>query len=155
MTLKIHHLVAATDGKTCTQLTNIYAETYEQAMQEARLWHMKHFPYLPTLTVKAQPQGFQAGFLRLPGAIEETMKQRWCIKELLAEKGMSMKRLACLSGVSYRTVCRLCYNPFHAGEAVTIEKLAHVLAVPSAQLQTTVTLAVEKRLSNKEKVRNT
>ena len=39
MTLKIHHLVAATDDKTGTQLTNIYAETYEQAVQEAHVWH--------------------------------------------------------------------------------------------------------------------
>ena len=145
MTIKIHHLVVASDGKTCSQLTNIYAETYEQAMLEAQAWHADHFPKLPMLTVKAQPQGFQAGFLRLPGIIEETAMQRWCLKELLAEKGMSMKQVALLSGVSYRTVCRLCYEPLHVARVAIGEALALALGVAPAHLQTTIIVTTEPK----------
>ncbi len=62
------------------------------------------------------------------------MRARWRVKELLAEQGISMKYLAAQSGVSYRTICRLCHTPFHAGNAVTCEKLADALAVSLPQM---------------------
>ena len=142
MTIKIHHLVAASDGKSYTELTHIYAETYEQALQEAREWHTG-YAHLPFLTVRAQPQGFQAGFRLLPGRVEETMRLRWRVKELLLEHGISMKQLAAQSSVSYRTICRLCHTPFRAGNAATSEKLANALNVSPAQMTEMVAVVNE------------
>ncbi len=142
MTIKIHHLVAASDGKSYTELTHIYAETYEQALQEAREWHTG-YAHLPLLTVRAQPQGFQAGFRRLPGKVEETMQVRWRVKELLIEQGISMKQLAEQSQVSYRTICRLCHTPFHAENAATSEKLAVALGVSLAKMTEMVVVMTE------------
>lgn len=142
MTIKIHHLVVASDGKSYSQLTHVYAETYEQAVQEAREWH-KNYSHLPLLIVRAQPQGFQAGFRRLPGRIEETMMRRWRVKELLIEHGLSMKQLAEQSEVSYRTICRLCHTPFHTWNAALDEKLATALAVPLMQMTEMVAVTNE------------
>jgi len=142
MTRKIHHLVAASDGKYMTQLTNIYAETYEQALQEAQVWH-KDFSHLPILTVKAQPQGFQAGFCRLPGVVEETTVTRWRVKEVLAERGMSMKQAAAVADVSYSTVRRLCRSPLHVSTPSCVEKLAHALAIPLSHMSETVSVTTE------------
>jgi len=132
MTIKIHHLVAASNDKG-TQLTHIYTETYEQALEEAKIWH-KDFPEFPTLEVRTQPQGFQVNRTRLPGIIEETTAQKWCVEELLVEKGMSIRELAKTSGVAYSTIYALCQTPFRPGKAATIEKLAHAFAVPVARM---------------------
>ena len=137
MVRKIHHLVAASDGKSYTQLTNIYAETYEQALQEAQEWH-KDYQHLPILTVRAQPQGFQAGFRRLPGVVEETTVTRWRVKDVLTERGMSMKQAAMLTDISYSTIRRLCHPPFPSGMSSSLEKLAHALAIPVSQMSETV-----------------
>ena len=152
MTIKIHHLVAASDGKSYTELTHIYAETYEQALQEAREWH-KGYAHLPILTVRAQPQGFQAGFRRLPGRVEETMWLRWRVKELLIEQGISMKQLAEQSQVSYRTICRLCHTPFHLGNATTREKLAIALGVSPAQMTEMIAVTSEVAECSGERTR--
>ncbi len=66
---KIHHLVSASDGKTITQLTHIYAETFEEASRAARQWRNETYPDLWILSVRVQSQGFQAGFTRLPGTL--------------------------------------------------------------------------------------
>lgn len=71
MTRKLHYLVAATDDRTLTCLTNIYAATLEEAWQQAHIWHDDTCPELPSLSVRLQPQGFQAGFTRLPGWIDD------------------------------------------------------------------------------------
>jgi hypothetical protein len=71
MGVLVHHLISASDGKRITQLTHIYAETIEQATKEALQWRDETYPALPILHVRAQPEGFQAGFRRLPGKIEE------------------------------------------------------------------------------------
>ena len=139
MTTKIHHLVAASDGKSYTELTHIYAETYEQALQEAHEWHQS-YQHLPILTVRAQPQGFQAGFRRLPGVVEETQVTRWRIKDVLAEQGMSMKQAAARADLSYSTVRRLCSSSFHADTSASLEKLAHALAIPSSQMREIVSV---------------
>ncbi len=142
MTIKTHYLVAASDGKSFSQLTNVYAETDEQALQEAREWH-KGYAHLPILTVRAQPQGFQAGFRRLPGRVEEKMVMRWCIKERLEERGMSMKQLARLSGVSYKTIRRLCNESFYAGKPATIALVAQAFALPPSEMSELVCVATE------------
>ena len=142
MTQKIHHLVAASDGKRYTQLTSIYAETYEQALQEAQEWH-KDYQHLPLLTVKAQPQGLQAGFCRLPGVVEETMVTQWRVREVLKERGLSMKQAAVLADIPYSTVYAFCHPPFPSTLSPRLEKLAHALAVPLAQMSETVTVMTE------------
>ncbi len=70
MATKVHHLVSASDGKTITQLTHIYAETFEEASRAARKWRDETYPDLWILSVRVQSQGFQAGFTRLPGTLE-------------------------------------------------------------------------------------
>ena len=142
MTRKIHHLVAASDGKSYTQLTNVYAETYELALQEAQEWH-KDFSHLPILIVKAQPQGFQAGFCRLPGVVEETTVTRWRVKEVLAEQGMSMKRAAIVAAISYSTVRRLCHHSLPIGMSSSLGKLAQALAIPLSQMSETVSVVTD------------
>ena len=142
MTRKIHHLVAASDGMCYTQLTNIYAETYEQALQEAQEWH-KDYQHLPILTVRSQPQGFQAGFRRLPGVVEETMVTRWRVKDVLAEREMSMKQAATVADISYSTIRRLCHPSFPTGMLTSLEKLAYALAIPLSQMSETVSVTTE------------
>ena len=137
MTRKIHHLVAASDGKQYTQLTSVYAETYEQALHEAQDWH-KDYPHLPLLTVRAQPQGLQAGFCRLPGVVEETMVTRWRVKEVLKARGLSMKQAAVFANLPYSTIYAFCHPPFPSTLSSQLEQLAHVLAVPLAQMSETV-----------------
>lgn len=149
MTIKTHYLVAASDDKSYTQLTHVYAEKYEQALQEAREWH-KDYSHLPVLTVRAQPQGFQVDSRRLPGKVEEKMVMRWCIKELLEERGMSMKQLTRLSGVSYKTIRKLCNQPFHAGKPATIAMIAQAFALPSSQMSNMVCATFEVKTSRKQ-----
>ena len=71
MTRKIHHLVAATDNRTLTRLTNIYATTFEEAWCKAEQWQQEYCPELPSLSVTVQPQGFRTCFTCLPGFIDE------------------------------------------------------------------------------------
>ena len=71
MTVKQHYLAAATDGSTLTRLKNIYAATQEEAWHLASIWHEDPCPELPSLRLRHQPQGFQAGFTRLPGWIDD------------------------------------------------------------------------------------
>ena len=149
MTIKTHYLVVASGGKSFSQLTSVYAETNEQALQEAREWH-KGYAHLPVLSVRAQPQGFQAGFRRLPGRVEEKMVMRWCIKERLEEYCMSMKQLARLSGVSYKTIRRLCNEPFHAGKPVTIALVAQAFALPPSEMGELVCTTFELQPQRKQ-----
>ena len=71
MVRKVHHLVAATDNRTLTRLTNIYAATFEEAWREAERWQQDHCPELPSLSVIVQPHGFRTCFTCLPGFIDE------------------------------------------------------------------------------------
>jgi len=68
---KTSHLIFASDGKGLTQLAHIYAEPFEEASGAARKWRDETHPTLWILKVRAQPQGFQAGSVALPGTIEE------------------------------------------------------------------------------------
>ena len=115
-------------------------------------WHTG-YAHLPILTVRAQPQGFQAGFRRLPGRVEETMRVRWRVKELLIEQGISMKQLAEQSQVSYRTICRLCHTPFHTGNVTTSEKLAVVLGVSPAHMTEMIAVTSEVAECSGERTR--
>ncbi len=142
MTRKIHHLVAASDGKRYTELTSVYAETYEQALQEAQEWH-KDYQHLPLLTVKAQPQGLQAGFCRLPGVVEETMVTRWHIKEVLKERGLSMRQAAVLADLPYSTIYAFCHPPFSDTLSPRLKQLADALALPLSQMSETVPVMTE------------
>ena len=65
---------------------------------------------------------------------EAQMRRRLRVKELLAEKGMSMDKLARRGWMTRKTVRNVCRNPFHAAKDVTLEKIAQVLDVPMSEL---------------------
>ena len=50
-----------------TELTQVYAETDEEAQAVAEQWWQQEHPELPYLKVMRRPQGFQAGFARFSG----------------------------------------------------------------------------------------
>ncbi len=54
---------------------------------------------------------------------------RWKLKQVIAEKKLSMKQVAQLSGVSYSQVQRLCRNPHQDSTIYTLSKLADALDV--------------------------
>jgi DNA-binding Xre family transcriptional regulator len=59
---------------------------------------------------------------------------RWHVKEVAAAKGMSLKELAQRSGVSSRTIRRICQHPLRYGKVWTLVKLARALEVPPSAL---------------------
>jgi transcriptional regulator with XRE-family HTH domain len=59
---------------------------------------------------------------------------RWKLKRVIEEKGLTMKQVVTLSGVSYSTVRKLCRNPRQYGKVYTLSKLADALEVSYAEL---------------------
>jgi transcriptional regulator with XRE-family HTH domain len=53
---------------------------------------------------------------------------------VIAEKGMTMKQVAKLSGVSYSTVRKLCHSPQQYTMVHTLSKLADALDVRYTEL---------------------
>ncbi len=56
------------------------------------------------------------------------------VKELAKQKGMSMGKLSRMADVSYRTVQRIYNDPAYFPTLPTLEKIAHVLGVPTSEL---------------------
>jgi transcriptional regulator with XRE-family HTH domain len=59
---------------------------------------------------------------------------RWKLKQVIEEKGLTMRQMAILSGVSYSTIRKLCRNPRQYAMVHTLSKLADALQVAYAQL---------------------
>jgi DNA-binding Xre family transcriptional regulator len=59
---------------------------------------------------------------------------KWHVKEVAAAKGMSLKVLAQRSGVSSRTIGRICQYPLRYGKTSTLVKLARALEVPPSAI---------------------
>ena len=56
------------------------------------------------------------------------------VKELAKQKGISMGKLSRMADVSYRTVQRIYNDPSYFPTLPTLEKIAHVLEVPTSEL---------------------
>ena len=65
---------------------------------------------------------------------ETPTRRRLRVKEVLAEQGMSMEKLARRGWLASQTVRTICHNPFHPAKDVTLEKIAKVLNVPVSDL---------------------
>ena len=65
---------------------------------------------------------------------EMQTRRRLRVKEVLAEKGMSMEKLARRGWLAQKTVHSICHNPFHPAKDMTLEKIAHALDVPVSEL---------------------
>ena len=61
-------------------------------------------------------------------------RRRLRVKEVLAEQGMSMEKLARRGWLAQKTVQRICHDPFHPAKDVTLAKIAHALDVPVDEL---------------------
>ena len=62
------------------------------------------------------------------------MKTRLRIKEVAAEKGMSMTKLSHRSEVAYNTIRRLFRDPYSEVTLTTLRRLADVLGVSTRDL---------------------
>ena len=60
---------------------------------------------------------------------EQPLKRRLRVKELLAERHMSMGKLSRRGWMTQDTVRNVCRNPYHRAKAVTLEKIAKALDV--------------------------
>jgi len=56
------------------------------------------------------------------------------VKEIAQKKGISMGKLLRQSDISYRTIQRIYNDPTYFPTIPTLEKIAHVLGVPTAEL---------------------
>ncbi len=56
------------------------------------------------------------------------------VKELAKQKGISMGKLSRMADISYRTVQRIYNDPSYSPTLPTLEKIAHVLEVPTSEL---------------------
>ncbi|HVB24752.1 MAG TPA: helix-turn-helix transcriptional regulator [Ktedonobacteraceae bacterium] len=64
----------------------------------------------------------------------QTLKRRLRVKEVLAQRHMSMAKLSRRGGLTLRTVRNVCRNPFHAAREITLQKIAKTLDVPVSDL---------------------
>lgn len=56
------------------------------------------------------------------------------VKEIAKQKGISMGKLSRASDISYRTIQRIYNDPEYIPTIPTLEKIAKVLGVPTAEL---------------------
>ena len=68
-------LVSASNNKTFSEITHVYARCEAHAREIAREWLAQH-AHLPYSTIRACPHGFQYGLTRLPGSMEEEEEQQ-------------------------------------------------------------------------------
>jgi transcriptional regulator with XRE-family HTH domain len=62
------------------------------------------------------------------------MAVRLRVKDIAKEKGVSMGKLSRLSDTSYRTIQRIYNDPAYMPTLPTLERIARVLGVPTADL---------------------
>jgi DNA-binding Xre family transcriptional regulator len=56
------------------------------------------------------------------------------VKEVAAEKGMSMRKLAKNAGIAYNTLRTLYRDPYRPLSTITLDKLARALGVDASEL---------------------
>ena len=65
---------------------------------------------------------------------EQPLQRRLRVKELLAEKHMSMAKLSRRGWLALPTVRNVCRNPFHRAKEATLQKIATTLGVSISDL---------------------
>ena len=56
------------------------------------------------------------------------------VKDVCQKKGMGMSKLSRLSDISYKTIQKVCRNPYHDASLSTLNRIAKVLNVPATEL---------------------
>jgi hypothetical protein len=67
-------LVSASNNRTISEITHVYARCEAHARELAQEW-LAHHSHLPYSTLRACPHSFQYGLTRLPGYMDDDEQQ--------------------------------------------------------------------------------